>query len=715
MDSDERGSPASVNSVNLLRSDPTVLVRWLWLGIIVAASVHLRGSLSAYTPRFDPEDETGYYRTESAYQYRYARMAAAGLKLPDVDKEAQWPEGVKPKRELTPTMELATGGLYRLLGLKLDFRWYVVLWVAVVSSLSIPALYFLAVTLTDSPWASLSAAAVYGLSWGAMSNVVASYTFESFTLPLIHWSLAFFAAALAKRSRGFAWASGLSLALALSSWHFTRFYLLSFVLALGWAAWRCRADESALARLRGALLPVLLCALATGLFVPVMREGALALSPAMFLGFGLWAALRFPKQAKYLLGAAFLVAAVRALSAADAGSYGHVYALFLAKARFGFVKPANPALLTQEERALWMGPFNSPNLGFAVFCLVPLAFVLLPRAAAPLLKEDKPAQDPLLAALSDALFALYALGATLVLRVMQMFVFFLCLASLRLPKRLLASFGLAAFLCALAFLEATKSFAPSSRLNPFMRLSAAVTSEDLHPTTSFESELGVIRWMRRYSKGAPVLANVAFSSTFLTYAGNPILLHPKFEAPGIRAKTADFLDALFSSEEDFAKYCEKYGAKLFVFSVYEGLDQTSDGPLYLSGRDKLSKDAAAVLFQFHPDKLRRFKLAYQNEGFRVYALGGGYGKPQGEASPVWDLSQFSPSEAADGTLTLQVESALRRQQDAKLKVFLARIYQNLGRREEAIANYELAFKEWPADEASAKDYDGLRRQIQARR
>ncbi len=691
-------------------------LRWLWLAIVVAASVHLRVSLSAYTPRFDAEDETGYYRTESAYQYRYARMAAAGLKLPDVDKAAQWPEGVKPKRELTPTMELCTGGLYRLLRLTLDFRWYVILWVAVVSSLSIPALYYLALTLTGAPWASLGAAAVYGLSWAAMSNVIAAYTFESFTLPLIHWSLAFFAAALSSKKRRFAWISGLLLAVALSSWHFTRFYFLSFMLALLWAAWRCRRDVDALARLRLALLPVLACALMTGLLVPAMREGALALSPAMFLGAGLWLALRFPRKAEPILGAFFLAAGARALGAADSGSYGHVYALFLAKIRFGFVKPANPSLLTQEERALWMGPFNSPNAGFLVFCLAPLALVLAPRALRPILKEEKPEQDPLLAALCDAFFALYALGAALVLRVMQMAAFFLCLAAVRLPKKWLARGALTSFFAALAVLEAVKSFAPASRLNPFMHLSSAFTSEDIHPTTSFDSELEVIRWLRRYSKGAPTLANIPFEATFLTYAGNPILLHPKFEAPGIRVKNAEFLDALFSPEEAFARYCEKYGARLYVHTVYEGLDLTSDGPLYLSGRAKLEDDAAAVSFQFHPERLKRFRLVYQNDGFRIYAFGNGdYPPVEGPAPAVWDESQFAPHITANGELLLDVSSALRRQQDAKLKVFLARVYQGMHRYEEAVENYDLAFKEWPADEASRKDYDGLKRQLQSRR
>lgn len=691
-------------------------LRGVWLSIVVALSAYLRVSLSTYTPRFDAEDETGYYRTESAYQYRYARLTAFGLALPDVDKAGQWPEGVKPWRELTPAMELCTGWAYRLLPFKFDFRWFVVLWVAVVSSLSIPALYWLGLTLTGAPWPSLAAAAAYGLSWAAMSNVIATYTFESFTLPLIHWSLAFFCAALASKRRLWAWLSGLTLAVALSSWHFTRFYLLSLTLSLAWASWRRREDAADRARLRAALGPVLACALLTGLLVPSLRESAFALSPAMILGAGLWLALAFPTRAKPIALAALLAAGVRALSASDSGSYGHVYALFLAKLRFGLAKPADPSLLTQEERALWMGPFNSPGLGFAVFCLVPLGLALAPRVMA-LARREKGEQDPLLSALLDALLALYALGAALVLRVMQMLAFFLCLSALRLPRERLAKAGLAAFLAALAALEALKAYAPASRLNPFMHLSAALTAEDRHPMTSFNSELEVIHWLRRHGgPGTPVLANVPFSSTFLVYAGSPILIHPKFEARGIRQKTADFLDALFSSEEALAAYCAKHGAKLFVFTVYEGLDLTSDGPLYLSGRRGLAADSAAALFQFHPEKLKRFSLVYQNEGFRVFALApSAYPPAAGPAPAIYDEKQFSAHTNAEGKLFLDVDDALRRIDESKLKLLLARVLYGVGRREEALAAYEQSFAAWPPEPALRDERDRLRRQLERRR
>ena len=171
----------------------------LLLGILVMASLNLRVRLSTFTPRYDQQDETGYFRTESAYQYRYARMIAEGRGMPEIDREAQFPEGVRPTRELTPLMEYATGWAYRILKAIAeppDFRWFVMLWVAAFSSLAIPAFYFLARRQSDSRALALAASAAYGLSWAAQSNMVATYVFESFALPLMLASLACLCSAL---------------------------------------------------------------------------------------------------------------------------------------------------------------------------------------------------------------------------------------------------------------------------------------------------------------------------------------------------------------------------------------------------------------------------------------------------------------------------------------------------------------------------------------
>ena len=178
------------------------LTSTLLLAVLVLAGLNLKVRLSTTLSFFDSEDETSYFRAESALQYRYARLAAAGRPLPEVDRPAQWPEGLRPRRELTWLMERLTGACYRWLApAASDFRWFVLLWVALVSSLSIVALYLCAERLTRAPSLALAAAAAYGLSWAAQCNVIASYRLETLGLPLIFASLACGGALLDERTR----------------------------------------------------------------------------------------------------------------------------------------------------------------------------------------------------------------------------------------------------------------------------------------------------------------------------------------------------------------------------------------------------------------------------------------------------------------------------------------------------------------------------------
>ncbi|MBI3554268.1 MAG: hypothetical protein HY077_17360 [Elusimicrobia bacterium] len=691
------------------------LMTAMLLGIVVLASLNLKVRLSTFTPRYDPEDETGYFRTESAYQYRYARMVADGLPLPELDRDAQYPEGVRPTRELTPLMEYATGWAYRLakaVGGAGDLRWFVILWVAASSSLTIPAFYLLALRLCRFRPLALAACAAYGLSWAAQSNLVASYVFESFAQPLMFGSLACLCAALDEPPRRRAWAcgGGVLMAAALSSWHLARFYWATVILVLAWLAWRRRGEGEALrASLAWMAAPLLLA----GLSVPCLRESAFVFSPGMILTYGLLAWLWFPRKR---VEAAVLTAAALALAAwwsRDAAAYAHVYSYLAAKLRFGLVRPADPALLSNEARSIWNGPADSPSPGFLVFSLLPLGLLAAPRLLAAARKEKSP--ESLSGSLVDGLLLLYAAGAVVALRLMPLFVFLLCLAALRLPEKNARRLGLTLFVVLLAALEGFKTFAPASRLNPFIRVAAALPDDDRHPATTFSHELAVIRWLKAKASAKPVLADISFSANFLVYAGVPVLVHPKFEAPGIRAKVAEYLKALFSDEESFYAFCRKYGADYFVLSAYDLLDETPDGPRYTSGSMRLTPKTAAVLLHFKPESLRHFRLAYQNEDFRIYEVGPRpETKPAGKGSPIYDLSQYAPATSPDGALRLDIQGVLARLKESRQKLFVARVLLQGRMPEAALEYYEGALKAWP-DENARAEYERLRRSLESRR
>jgi hypothetical protein len=655
------------------------------LAVLAAAGVHLKLRQSVALPRYHPDDETAYFRAESALQYRYARLVAAGLPIPELDRDAQHPEGIRTRRELTLSMERATGRTWR--GLRFfmplrDLRWFVLVWAAVLASLCVPALYAAALSLSRSPPLALAAAAAFSLSWAGMSNGIGTYGFESFALPMLLGSLAFLLAALDRetmRPRLHAAAAGALMAAALASWHFSGFHLAAVFLALGWAAWRRRRDaedrrriaEAAAALGIGALAAVLLCA--------HLREALLAPS----------------------------------------GAYGHVYGLLWEKLRWGLAQPADPARLSPHARLLWSGPFRSPEPGFILFAFLPLGLIILPRLGAVLFRrgEQPPEKDggPM-APVADSLLVLYLLGTALVARLTPVLAFLLCAGACRIPARWLNRAWLPLLFLAIALLEGAKSWAPASRRNPFLMLSAAWTAPERRPAGSFANELALIRWLAKNGgPEKPVLAGYGLSSSLLTYAGSPVLLHPKFEAPGIRAKTLGFLRALYGSEADFASFCRAHGAALYVHSVDSILDETPDGPRYASGSLRLKADAAAVLFHFHPEKLTGFSLLYENPDFRVFAAGRGPGRTAGTAArdPVYDIARYSPEEK-DGVLSLDVAGVNKSMAQARRALLLARILARLGRGEEALSAYRASFALWPPTPASREEADRLRAALRGR-
>lgn len=688
----------------------------LFLGILVLASLNLRVRLSTFTPRYDLKDETGYFRTESAYQYRYARMIAEGKPVPEVDKDAQFPEGVRPTRELTPLMEYATGWAYRLVAALTDapdFRWFVILWVAAFSSLAIPAFYLLARRQSGKVGLALAASSAYGLSWAAQSNMVATYVFESFALPLMLAALACLAAALdgadERRRRVAGVGAGLFLAGALWSWHLARFYWASLLLGLCWLSWLKRKDPPALLRIREALTAITAILVPASLMIGCLRESAFVFSPAMIVGCGLLFWLWKPQQLRLAAGVTAIALAAAALRSRDVSTYGHVYSYLFDRLRFGLARPADPALLSAEARSIWNGPADSPSLGFLFFSLFPLGLIALPRAIG-FIGKDRP-EETMTGRLIDALAVLYAAGTALALRLMPFLVFFLCLWSLRLPKRLARVPTVLLLLVVMAAAEGFKTYAPASRLNPFIRLAAAIPSDDdKHPNTAFVNEKAVINWLRLNAAGKPVLSDIAFSANFLAYSGSPVLIHPKYEAAGLRAKVAEYLKALYSDEAAFYAYCAKYGAKVFVLTVYDLLDETPDGTRYTSGSMRLTPQTAAVLLHFAPQSLKHFRLLYQNEDFRIFAVGE---KPETRLPPdtpaIYDLAQFSPQTPADGSLKLDVQDVLARIRTKRRELFLAGVFVRLRRGEEALAAYERAFAAWPPAPHERAAYENLKR------
>lgn len=627
--------------------NPERLLRLSLLALLLLAGFHLRARLSFLTPRYDPDDGTAYFRAESAFQYRLAKMD----ELPDIDKNAQWPEGVRVKKELTTVMERVAHAAWKVLcprALDEDFQGFLIFWSAFTASLSMPALYLLGLRLAKDPWLSLAATAAYGLSWASMANGAGAFRLESFAWPLIHWGLASLAALHdPEEKRPLPWgiAATLFFALSLSSWHFARFVFATIALS------------SFLLKSRRVLLVLAASALLAAALSPSLRESLFVLSPS---------------------------------------SYSHVYGLFWAKLRFLLIKPSDPSLLSPEQRIEWTGPSNAPEAGFALFTLLPLALVIFPR-----FWGEKEAVTPL-KTFVNALTVVYAIGSVLVSRLLPPFSFFLCAAAVNFhPKDKLRRYTLIT-LTAVSLLELFKVAAPASALNPFLRLSTLFSSETLRPSLSLEAEKDLIEWLKAHGGPAtPVLANIGLSGTLLAYANVPVLLQPKFEARGIRDKTAEFLKALYSDEKAFHAYCEKYGAKFFVHTLDYVLDESMDGPLYMSASKSLARDSAAYLFHFEPQALKRFRLVHENMDLRIYEVGPPFkfAALRGPHPAVYDREAYTLREEPDGSVRLDIAASLKRMDEARVHLMLARLLTRAKRFDEALAAYDASFASWPPDPA----------------
>ena len=631
-------------------------IRLVWCLLVVGGlfvfHVHLKTQKIFRNPTWDTQDEVGQFWSEFAFQYRFAKFFAEHPvrdwgQLAH-DRAVQYPDTINDWSEFTVAMEAPVGVLYRWVRPAMPFHVLVVWYDCIVSSLSLFAIFFLARTLWRSNTSGVLAAAFYMTLYPSYGRTVKNlFLREDFAIPLILLALFFTVRAMRGRSgvspdhaekmdrrdacptcqilAALAWLA------ALASWHLTQFVLAVGVGAavLVWLYGRRKAEGEG-RKAEGGSLPAyggaesggmkwfVLTLTVGGLIIPVLCVKQFYLSPTMCvlyaLALAVWVGGGRKRSLATFFGSAAVLVAISLLLRKSYGEYAHVYQLFFCKLRFLGVKPENPAALPWDARCLWEGAFNTAEWSefwrslqwCGPLTLTALALRMKYEGGS-LPTQQRGAKGDQWMKSTDTIFMVFTvLLALLAWMVVRYFTFLgFAAAVLAAGLAIRRTWWKIALVLAAVWQLATLNFSPLSR--------APVAPADYKP---------VVRWLNDNTPtNAVILANISESPVFLAYTGRPIILHSKFENHEIRERYRDFLEAIYSDEDQLFAFAAKYGADYFVCDSASFVMATTESRRYKANRlGPLDANCAAVLFVMAPQQLRHFERAFATERFAVFRV-----------------------------------------------------------------------------------------------
>jgi len=555
----------------------------LMLALLCAGVVSYKHHLFKKLPFFDKQDGDGFFWTESAFHFRHFLMITEGKNIPSIDREIQHPEGLDTVRYITPVMERVTGTLYRLFFSSTPPHLFLIYYSFIFTTLSVLAIFLVGKIVWRSNVAAFISAVFYGLTPASLIRTAgAGFIREDFALPFIFFSFACFMYCL-RKDKPLVSAIGSSLLfIALAAWHATQLYLSLFILGMTTAYFISKKKVLP----RKSLLVFVVFMLGSSILLPILRAKYFIFSPALMLSYGLLAASFISafkggnKRKNILIGQLVIIVlfAASLIIQKLMGAYSHIYELIFAKIRFLGVLPEDPAKLSFEAKAVWTSAFVSPKL-IEIPILLSFSFLFgMIGAIIMIYRISRRKAEPY--EVMIAFFTICTFVLFLMIHRMHIFaVFFLALSS-------------------------------------FIREN---TDKDSAVLTMFQ--LG------------PAVA---------VYTGHPVILHSKFESKLLRDKVEDVYTSLFQSEVEFYELCRRYKADLFVYQTNIALEGMPMSVRYLAGVTSLRTDSAAFLLHFAQDKLKLFRLIYQNPFYRVYKVGWQTAPEELDLryEPIYDLVNF---------------------------------------------------------------------------
>lgn len=615
-----------------------VLQAVLLLALLAGAAGLRRHVLNAQ--RQLTEDGSIPFSLESALAFRRIQLMYRDGDLPRVDRGIQYPEGVVTREVDTLGAERAYAQAARwwpgTLNLAEKVRWLHLAWFC----LAIPAMFFWVKWMGGGVSGGFWAAAFYAAAISAVARSTGQeLSHENNALPLLLWHLAAGAwawnrAGSARARIGWGWVSAGLAGLALCAWDLVQFYLMLF---MAWglaAAVRGRLSREALWGRYGPMMAVLLF---LGLRNPYLRAHGFLLSPTLWLGWGTLMAgaplAQRQRRATRIVLALIPLLAGLVLSRHYLPGYSHFASLLWAKLRFLNIRPDDPALLTFEQRILWVPALNSTSWGL-LWRWFPALLLLTGWAAYGLITASAKRRC-VFAGFPPLLFYLLASFAAFILffRFHVWLAVFACgILGLRAGSRELSGNrrrrGMVLALLALGWLvEASQPW-----FGPVRFEKSRVETPDApkwdgplywgRPNVYATETEELMNHLRTYVAPEPVLANFGISASIATYGGCPVVLHPKFESPEIRDQVREYGEALFRDDEaGFKSWMEAQGATVYVHSMGEFSSTRPEYQMrYMVNALDPATNAAARLLEQRPDDLEHFEPQFANRKFRVYRL-----------------------------------------------------------------------------------------------
>lgn len=556
---------------------------------------------------FSPKDETALFWTESALQYRTAKIVAKYGFIPSLDERVQYPEGLHIKDRLAVLMETISGYTYRLFIPKtVPFHVFLVVLISFYSSVTIFPLYLSLRLVSKKSETALLAVALYAVTPAVYTTVTApGYELQDFALPLIFFHVYFFARALKASERllyAYSFLSGAFLFSALAAWHLTQFYYVIFVLfIIIYFHFAKRFDMKP-------FYIVTALNIGAGLIIPALKTVGFLCSLSMLLSYSLIIVSVIRKRHGsqrlfiflFLVFVCFLITSY--VSCVSIPEYRFVYGLVWDKIRYLGIRPSDPTRLSWESLVMWVSPFTSPSLSTVTSTIgtVTLSGLLGSLITMSMLLRKR-------IDLVDALFlfltAVFGLFYLLLIRLDAFLVWFLSFQTGRLSMYTKRVGHMLVLICI--------------GINSLLLIRGSQRA--VTPTQNYL--LGTIKYIRYNTPvDAAILTSFAYGPSIATYTGRPVLLHPKFEAEGIGCKIKEFEHRLYEDEGLFYAFCRCHKARYFIYQTDMLLARGPESIRYRTHNFTLPRRCATFKFHFRPDSLKFFELVYSNPHYRVYRI-----------------------------------------------------------------------------------------------